>query len=73
VDGLIYASSMVLLDSARREVPVPALAQRLLGQLRIIGNGVVPTTTTLQLVLGFGNVSERAVEYGIAGVADLLG
>jgi hypothetical protein len=26
VDGLIYASSMVLLDSARREVPVPALA-----------------------------------------------
>ena len=31
VDGLIYASSMVLLDSARREVPVPALARWLLG------------------------------------------
>jgi len=31
VDGLIYASSMVLLDSARRKVPVPALARRLLG------------------------------------------
>ena len=26
VDGLIYASSMVMLDSARREMPVPALA-----------------------------------------------
>ena len=31
VDGLIYASSMVMLDSARREVPVPALARWLLG------------------------------------------
>ena len=31
VDGLIYASSMVLLDSARREVPVPPLARWLLG------------------------------------------
>ena len=31
VDGLIYASSMVMLDSARREVPVPAPARWLLG------------------------------------------
>jgi hypothetical protein len=31
VDGLIYATSMVILDSARREVPVPALARWLLG------------------------------------------
>src|ERR1700756_511109 len=31
VDGLIYASSMVMLDSARRQAPVPALAQWLLG------------------------------------------
>jgi hypothetical protein len=30
VDGLIYASSMVMLDSARRRVPVPALARWLL-------------------------------------------
>ena len=30
VDGLIYASSMVMLDSARRETPVPALARWLL-------------------------------------------
>jgi hypothetical protein len=27
VDGLIYASSMVMPDSARRKVPVPALAR----------------------------------------------
>jgi hypothetical protein len=31
VDGLIYASSMVMLDSARRAVPVPVLARWLLG------------------------------------------
>src|SRR6201987_718943 len=31
VDGLIYASSMVKLDSARREAPVPGLARWLLG------------------------------------------
>jgi hypothetical protein len=31
VDGLIYASSMVMLDSARRKILVPALARWLLG------------------------------------------
>lgn len=31
VDGLIYASSMVMLDSARRGARVPALARCLLG------------------------------------------
>jgi hypothetical protein len=31
VDGLIYASSMVMLDSARHAVPVSALARWLLG------------------------------------------
>ena len=31
VDGLIYASSMAMLDSARRGARVPALAQWLLG------------------------------------------
>jgi len=31
VGGLIYASSMVMLDSARRKTPVPALARWLLG------------------------------------------
>jgi hypothetical protein len=32
VDGLIYASSMVVLDSARRSMPLPVLARCLLGQ-----------------------------------------
>jgi hypothetical protein len=31
VDGLIYASSMVMLDLARRKMPVPMLARWLLG------------------------------------------
>jgi Protein of unknown function (DUF2637) len=31
VDGLIYASSMVMLDSARRDRPVPAFTRWLLG------------------------------------------
>jgi hypothetical protein len=31
LDGLIYACSMVMLDSARRKTPVPALARWLLG------------------------------------------
>jgi Protein of unknown function (DUF2637) len=31
VDGLVYASSMVMLHSARRGTPVPALARWLLG------------------------------------------
>jgi len=31
VDGLIYASSMVMLDCARRKAPVPARACWLLG------------------------------------------
>jgi uncharacterized protein DUF2637 len=31
VEGLIYASSMVMLDSARRKTPVPVLARWLLG------------------------------------------
>ena len=31
VDGLVYASSMVMLDSARRGTPVPVLARWLLG------------------------------------------
>jgi hypothetical protein len=31
MNGLIYATSIVMLDSARRKVPVPALARWLLG------------------------------------------
>ena len=35
-------------------------------------NGSATAAAPPQLVLGFGNVSERAVESGIAAVADLL-
>jgi hypothetical protein len=35
VDGLIYASSMVMLDSARRKTQVPALARWLLGLAKL--------------------------------------
>jgi hypothetical protein len=31
IDGLLYAASMVLLDSARRSVPAPGLARAMLG------------------------------------------
>jgi hypothetical protein len=31
VDGLVHASSLTMLDSARRRVPVPSLARWLLG------------------------------------------
>lgn len=31
VDGLVYTSSMMMLDSARRKMPVPLLARWLLG------------------------------------------
>ena len=41
VDGLIYASSMVLLDSAQRRMPVPALARWLLG----LGIAATPAAT----------------------------
>jgi hypothetical protein len=34
VDGLVYAGSMVVLDCARRKVPVPVLAGWLLGAAR---------------------------------------
>ena len=48
VDGLIYASSMVLLDSPRRKTPVPALARWLLGL------GVVATLAA-NAALGLGH------------------
>ena len=48
VDGLIWASSMVLLDSARRGVRVPALARGLLG----LG---IATTLAANVAHGLGN------------------
>jgi hypothetical protein len=54
VDGLIYASSMVMLDSARRKTPVPALARWLLGL------GIAATLAA--------NVAHR-LGHGLAGAA----
>jgi len=54
VDGLIYASSMVMLDCARRKVAVPALARWLLG----LG---IAATLAANVVHGLG--------HGLIGVA----
>ena len=54
VDGLIYASSMVMLDSARRNVPVPPLARWLLG----LG---VAATLAANVAHGFGHGPSGAV------------
>src|ERR1700684_1942941 len=48
VDGLIYASSMVMLDSARRKTPVPTLARWLLG----VG---IAATLTANVAHGLGH------------------
>ena len=57
VDGLIYASSMVMLDSAHREAPVPPLARWLLG----LG---IAATLAANVVHGLGHGSAGA---GVAG------
>jgi hypothetical protein len=54
VDGLIYASSMVMLDAAHRTVPVPPLARWLLG----LG---IAATLAANVVHGLG--------HGLAGAA----
>jgi hypothetical protein len=54
VDGLIYASSMVMLDSARCKTPVPALARCLLG---------LGTTATLAANVAHG------IGHGVIGAA----
>jgi len=59
VDGLIYASSMVVLDSARRQVPVPALARWLLGL------GIAATLAA--------NVARRVQQEAAAGLARVSG
>ncbi len=53
VDGLIYASSMVMLDSARRITPVPALARWLLG----LG---IAATLAANVAHGLGEVPHRS-------------
>ena len=59
-------------ESADEQAVVAAARQRSVG---LYGMGPQRSTTVAappQLVLGFGNVGERAVESGIAAVADLL-
>jgi hypothetical protein len=58
VDGLIYASSMAMLDSARRKAPVPALARWLLGL--DIAAILAAQDPTVDCLLG-GNVDEAHV------------
>jgi hypothetical protein len=54
VDALIYASSMVMLDSAWRKMPVPALARWLLG----VG---IAATPAANIVHGLGHGPAGAV------------
>ena len=54
IDGLVYASSMVVLYAARHRVPVPSLAQWLLG----LG---IAATLTVNMAQGWS--------YGLAGAA----
>jgi len=69
VDGLIYASSMVMLDSARRKMPVPALARWLLGL------GIAATLATNVAGLGHGPVGAAVAAWpavALVGSYELL-
>jgi GntR family transcriptional regulator/MocR family aminotransferase len=57
---------------ADEEAVVAAARQRLVGLYGISAYCATRTPRTPQLVMGFGNVSERAIEPGVAAVADLL-
>jgi GntR family transcriptional regulator/MocR family aminotransferase len=59
-------------DSADEQAVVIAARERLVGLYGMGRHRAAPTTAPPQLVLGFGHVSERAVEPGIVAVADLL-
>jgi GntR family transcriptional regulator / MocR family aminotransferase len=59
-------------DSADEQAVVIAARERLVGLYGMGPYRAAPTTAPPQLVLGFGHVSERAVEPGIVAVADLL-
>jgi len=60
VDGLIWASSMVMLDSARRGVPMPPLARWLLG----LG---IAATLAANVAHGFGHGPIGAAVGRVAG------
>jgi hypothetical protein len=70
VDGLVYASSMVMLDSARRGTPVPVLARWLLG----LG---IAATLAANVAHGLGRGPVRAAvaawpEVALVGSYELL-
>ncbi|MBO0776194.1 MAG: PLP-dependent aminotransferase family protein, partial [Actinobacteria bacterium] len=58
--------------SADERAVVAAARQRRVGLYPMATYRAVATPAAPQLVLGFGTVSERAIEPGIAAVADLL-
>jgi len=58
--------------SADEEAVVTAARERSVGLYGMAPYRGVPVAAPPQLVLGFGNVGERAIESGIATVADLL-
>jgi GntR family transcriptional regulator/MocR family aminotransferase len=59
-------------DSADEQAVVTSARQRQVGLYGMGPQRATPAGAPPQLVLGFGNISERAVEPGIAAVADLL-
>jgi GntR family transcriptional regulator/MocR family aminotransferase len=59
-------------ESADEQAVVAAARQRSVGLYAMGPQRATAAGAPPQLVLGFGNVSERAVESGIAAVADLL-
>jgi GntR family transcriptional regulator/MocR family aminotransferase len=59
-------------DSADEQAVVIAARERLVGLYGMGRHRAARATAPPQLVLGFGHVSERAVEPGIVAVADLL-
>ena len=60
IDGLVYASSMVVLYAARHRVPVPSLARRLLG----LG---IAATLTANMAQGWSHGPGRGGGRGLAG------
>jgi GntR family transcriptional regulator/MocR family aminotransferase len=59
-------------ESADEQAVVAAARQRAVGLYGMGPQRSTPVAAPPQLVLGFGNVGERAIESGIAAVADLL-
>jgi GntR family transcriptional regulator / MocR family aminotransferase len=59
-------------ESADEQAVITAARERSVGLYGMATERAAATTAPPQLVLGFGNVNERAIESGIAAVADLL-